>query len=341
MRITISFIFLLFLFSTCSQKHTNKRGENKGGQIEVIDRQGNQVVLDTVPERVICLFDPSIDVMYMLQAQDKLVGINAETYFDKELFDYYKHIDTRIANKELASPGSNEMLNIERVIALKPQLVIAQNISSSVIKTLNSMGIAVYLASSESYIDLMQEMEDLAKLLGKEERGQQLIQYAKTKEEELKGRVKSQVEEDKKMAYFSWANGRIFSTAGRKSMMNDCLVLAGVENVCPTDIDKPNINPETLITWNPDMIVMWNDSPNLFYNKTELAAITAIKDKQIFNLMPMFYYNPHTFKALCAAAAINGWAYPNPDVNVKDEVKDIILNLYGDQTGNELLKYYL
>lgn len=340
MRI-INLLLLLFLFANCSQNNKIKVADKGKSRIEIQDRQGNQVVLDSIPERVVCLFDPSIDVIYMLGAQDKLVGINAETYFDKELYDYYKHIDPRIANQDLATPGSNEMVNIEGVIALKPELLITQNLSSNVISTLNNMGIAVYLASAESYDDLVQEMKDLSVLLGKEERGEHLVQYAQAKAEDLKRRSNTEANGHKKKVYFTWANGRIFSTAGRKSMMNDCLVLAGVENACPTDIDKPNINPETLITWNPDMIVMWNDSPDLFYNKKELASIKAIQDKQIFNLMPMFYYNPHTFKALSAAAAINGWAYPDNNVNVTDEVKDIIMNLYGEQMGTELLKYYL
>jgi len=174
------FVLLALGLSSCTSSK-NKEDHKTGHAIEVVDTQGNTVVLDSIPERVVCLFDPSVDVIYMLQAQDKLVGIAAETYFDKEIFDYLKHLDPRIANKEIATPGSNEMLNIESVIALKPDLVIAQNVSPSVIKTLNGMGIPVYLASSESYEDLMQEMKDLSVLLGKEERGEELIQYATDK----------------------------------------------------------------------------------------------------------------------------------------------------------------
>ncbi|MCI0922649.1 ABC transporter substrate-binding protein [Sphingobacterium rhinopitheci] len=342
MRIVVSFLCLIISLYSCNQrpKAQDESWSSQDQVIEIIDTQGNNVRLDSAAQRVVCLFDPAIDIIYMLWAQDKLVGINMETYYDKELYDYYKHIDSRIANKELATPGSNDMLNIESAMALKPDLIIAQNLSPNVIKTLNSMGTAVYLSTSESYDHLMKEMEDIAVLLGKNDRGQQLINYAMDKTEQLQARSNNhKAKAPTKNAYFSWANGRIFSTAGRNSMMNDCLVLAGVDNVCPTDIDKPNINPETLIDWNPDMIVMWNDSPDLFYNKKELASVKAIQSKQIFNLIPMFYYNPHTFKALCVAAAINGWAYPDITVNVDDEINEIITTLYGDKVGNELLKY--
>lgn len=338
-----SYLIIIFtsiiscLFLACKP---SKKESTQAHKIEVEDTQGNRVTLDKVPERVLCLFDPSLDVVCMLGAQEQVVGIPAEVYHDAELYDYFKYMDPRIAAKEIATPGTNESINIESAIALAPDLIIAQNLSPSVIQTLNNMGIPVYIASGQTYNDLMKEMADISTLMGKEERGKELLDFARSKEQLFEKRaITSRGNAPIKTVYFTWANGKIFSTAGRSSMMNECLELAGVENVCPSDIDKPNINPETLIEWNPDMIVMWNDSPQLFYMKKELANITAIKDKQIYNLDPMFFYNPHTFKALCAAAAINGWAYPNPNHNVGDEVKEIIITLYGDKIGKELIKF--
>lgn len=328
-------ILSLTLLLACDTPKTADRSDNA---IVVRDTQGNEVVLNAPARRVVCLFDPSVDVMYMLQVQDRLVGIPAETYFDKELFDYYSQIDDRVSNKELATPGSNELLNIESVIALKPDLLIVQQLSPSIVNTLNNMGIAVYFSTSETYDNLMQEVRDIATMTATEERANKLIDYAQQKIEDLQERAKASANDVPKTVYFTWANGRVFSTAGRNSMMNNCLELAGVENVCPSAIDKPNINPETLITWNPDMIVMWNDSPDLFYQKKELVNINALKNRKIFNLMPMFYYNPHTFKSLCAAVAINNWAYGNNDSDGIAETKEIVMELYGEETGNKLIK---
>ncbi len=332
------YLFIGMIFVTSCSSSTDKRSENTK-EISVTDIQGNEIQISKPAERIVCLFDPSVDVIYMLQAQDKLVGIPAETYFDNELYDYYKHIDSRILNKQLATPGSNELANLESIIQLNPDLVIAQQLPESIVRTLQQMNIPVYIAAAARYDDLKKEMKDISLLIGKEERGKQLITYAENKIKELDERTSSKKDSLPKTVYFTWANGRIFSTTGRNSMMNDCLDLAGVENVCPSEIDKPNINPETLIEWNPDMIVMWNDSPDLFYNKKELSGITAIQQKQIHNLIPMFFYNPHTFKSLCAAVAINNWAYGSEDKDSKEETKEILLELYGENTGTELIKY--
>lgn len=329
------------LLSSCKGKklHDND-SKSDATSITLKDTHGNDVKLKKKAEKIVCLADPAFDVIYMLQQQDKLIGVPADIYFDKEQFDYFKQIDERIANKSLPTPGSNELMNIESVIALNPDLVIAQNISPNVIKTLNSMGIAVYLSSSETYDDLKKELQDIAQMTGAEERGKELIEYSLGKINKMQQRgierQRNGEGDKKKSAYFSWANGRIFSTAGRNSMMNNCLELAEVENVCTTAIDKPNINPETLIAWNPDMIIMWNDSPELFYEKKELAKIEAIKNKQIFNLMPMFFFNPHTFKSICAGIMINNWAYgDNPQKGI-DETKEIIGILYGKEAADKL-----
>lgn len=337
MRLLLLSLFVVFLAS-CSNSNQPNQKQGDASAITVTDIQGNEVELSKPAERIVCLFDPSVDVIYMLQAQNQLVGIPAETYFDAELYDYYKHIDPRILNKELATPGSNELANIESIIQLNPDLIIAQQLPQSTIKTLQSMNIPVYIAAAAKYEDLMKEMKDISLLVGKEERGKQLISYAENKLADLQKKAYAQKETKRKSVYFTWANGKIFSTTGRNSMMNDCLVIAGVENACPSEIDKPNINPETLIEWNPDMIVMWNDSPNLFYNKKELAAVKAIQTKQIHNLVPMFFYNPHTFKSLCAAVAINSWAYAKEDSSNKNEIKEVLLELYGKENGEKLLK---
>lgn len=338
MRLFSILLSLLFLVS-CQNNNSIGKSQDDSWAISVIDIQGNEINLSQPAEKIVCLFDPSVDIIYMLQAQDKLVGIPAETYFDNELYDYYKHIDSRILNKKLATPGSNELANIESIIRLNPDLVIAQQLPESMVRSLQEMDIQVYIAAAERYEDLMKEMKDISLLTGKKERGEQLISYAKDKMEDLQKRTDSQETAKHKSVYFTWANGRIFSTAGRNSMMNDCLDLAGVENACPFDIDKPNINPETLIEWNPDMIVMWNDNPDMFYNKKELGSITAIQQREIHNLMPMFYYNPHTFKSLCAAVAIHNWAYEPENKNSKNEIKEILAELYGKDTSEKLIKY--
>lgn len=328
MRIMVGIVYCIIIVAcrNASGKVTIPR--NISG-ITVTDVKGKMISLGEPAERVVALFDPAIDALFMLYAADKLVGITAETYADKELFNIYKRLDPRIANKEIATPGTNESANLESIIQLKPDLVIVHQMPESMIKTLEGLGIAVYSASGEKYNEIIKEFEDLATLTGKQQRAASLLQYVKSKFAEMEAQSNTRAEKEKKSVYFTWAYGRIFSTTGRNSMMHKCLELAGVSNVCTTPLNQQNINPETLIKWDPDMIVMWNDSASLFYNKKELSGITAIKEKEVHNLLPMFFYNPHTLKSLCVAIKINNWAYHKNTLAADLEVDKAIQTLYG------------
>ncbi|MBC9933507.1 ABC transporter substrate-binding protein [Chitinophaga qingshengii] len=324
---------LLVFLSACGPG----RQQRKEGAITLTDVQGHKVVLNKPAEKVVCLFDPMMDAIFMLQMQHTLVGIPAETYADKELFIPYSLIDDRIKNKRLAIPGSNETANLESIIALKPDLVIAKHMSEGTIKALGEMSIAVYLASSEKYEQVLKELADVGQLLGATERAAELVAYTKQQFEMMQSAAAAVREKDRKKAYFTWANGRIYATTGRNSMMNDCLEFAGVSNVCTAPVDQPNVNAETLISWNPDMIVMWNDPAVLFYAKKELSAITAVKQKAIFNLMPMFFYNPHTIKSLTASMRIKAWAAGEAPETSLEEVKKMMIKYYGETNGNKLI----
>lgn len=331
------YLFVLLLVWVTGCKDNRKESAEEPHVLSVTDVHGNDVVLKKPAEKIVCLFDPMVDAIYMLQMQHKLVGIPAETYIDKELFTYYSLIDERILEKSIATPGTNETSNLESILALRPDLVIAQHMSDGTIATLKKMGVAVYLASSHKYEQVLKELTDLGVLTGAGERANFLVNYVEAQFQQMKSAGVTTNEAAKKTVYFTWANGRIFATTGRNSMMNDCLVFAGVVNVCTADVDQPNINAETLVSWNPDMIVMWNDPAALFYKKKELAGINAVRQKKIFNLMPMFFYNPHTIKSLTASVRIKGWSLEEPNEVTLQTVKKIMITFYGETAGNKLM----
>jgi len=299
--------------------------------ITVTDALGQQVTLDKPAERIVCLYEPALDALYMLHAEDKITGIFNDVYTSDELFPYYSRLDDRILQKQLATPGSNGDANIESITMLNPDLVILQSAQEGLAQALRAVGIQVYATKAELYDEVLQTVEDLAKLTATQQRSTELLAYVKQEYKMMADKVDSI--SNKKRVYFSWAYGRIFATTGRNSMMHFCLELAGVENVCTFEVDQPNISAETLLQWNPDMIVMWNDSPNEFYKRKELGEVSAIKNRQIFNLLPMFFYNPHTLKSLSTAVSIHYWAYPDTAIDVKHKVEEIIIKLYGPKAS--------
>lgn len=330
--ITTLFIIQTMIAFSCT--NAAKENPQKEKAIIIKDASGFTIELDKPAERIVCLYEPALDALYMLHAEKRITGIFNDIYTSDELYPYYSKLDDRILQKQLSTPGSNGTANIEGITMLNPDLVIVQSAHEELGQALRSLGIPVYTTKVEQYAEVFKTVQDLATLTGTQERATELISYVK--EEYAIMKKKADTLSSRKKAYFSWAYGRIFSTTGRNSMMHFCLEAAGVENVCKFDLDQPNISPETLMDWNPDLIIMWNDSPNEFYKKKELAEISAIKNKQIYNLLPMFFYNPHTLKSLNTAVSIHHWAYPNQEVKIRNTIEPIILKLYGEK-GKKLI----
>lgn len=299
--------------------------------IQVSDASGTLVSLPVVAEKVICLFEPILDELYMLGMGKKVQGIPLEILSDADYYQYYAKLDQRIFDKTIATPGTESSPNVEKIVSLKPDLVILESNQTKIADRLRAINIPVYLCISQEYENIIHELKDIALLTGAKARADSLIMKVE-KELNYINENKNHTKEPKR-AYFTWAYGKIFSTIGQNGMMNTCLKLAGVKNVCNDPMYRVDITPERLISWNPDLIITWNDSASKFYNRKEFQSINAIKNRSVHNLLPMFFFNPHNIKAICTALRINGIAYGNlPSANGR--IHDFLQFIYGEKLAN-------
>lgn len=297
--------------------------------IVVTDIRGKEVRLGEPAKRVIVLYQGALDGMYMLNAEHTVVGIQNNIYTNSETFKYFSKLDPRIARKEMPAPGNWETsTNIESVLSLKPDLVIIASGQTEAIRLLESLGIPVFAVSPQNNEQLFKEIEIIGKLTGTQERATELLAYTRRKLAEI-AEATDHIKQ-KKSVYYAWSGGRIYSTSGQNSRMAECFRLAGVNNACTFEIDQPNINPETLISWDPDLILLWSTDPQELYDKKELAVLKAVRNKNVHVLEPPFFYDPHTLKIMYAAIELHNVAYgANKNFDLEENRRDIMTNLYG------------
>lgn len=332
----VKYLIGIFCFFIIGCKSNIRPAVIKQYAITVTDMRGKTIQLPKVAERVVCLFNGSFDAMYMLGAENKLVGIPSNIYTDPEYYDAYAKIDDRIKAKHIEAPGSWQASNIESIVSLHPDIVIISISQTDAVNILEKMGYAVYTVGSETYEQIYKETLDIGTMTGTTLRAEAIVNYSKKEFEKIKLITKDIV--PKKKVYYAWSGGRILSTSGTRSMINDFIELAGATNVCRSNVDQPNVNAETLIHWDPDIIVLWGSSPVDVYKMSELASLKAVKNKTVKSMKPAFFYNTHTLKILLASVTLNHWCYDtfNSDEVDKDK-REIIMNLYG-QRGEKLLQ---
>lgn len=304
--------------------------------IKVQDFRGKEIVLKKPAERVVCLIESALTGIYMLKQQNKIVGIPTnvyeEGYFYSDTFKYYALLDERIKNKKLPAVGNWEKVNIEKVLSLKPDLIIIWSNQTDAISTFEKLGIPVYGVFITRLEDVKKEILDFGKILDAERRAKELVEYAQIEVNYFKN--KSSRIENKKKVYFSWAQLNFLQTSCKGSIVDELINLAGGINICfNIKGESVTLNMEKLILLNPDVILMWHSKslkPSNLKSNNQLQKINAIKKNSIFQFPDTFSFDLWTLKFLYATKFMAKNIYPdlyNYDLN--KEYQKIMNFLYG------------
>ena len=328
----LTLLFLTAIVSGCIRSKGENENRTKKA-INVTDFRGRELNFDKPAVRIVCLIESALSGIYMLGAEDKIVGISSNVYNDN-VAAQYASLDERIKNKAILAPGNWDFVNIESVVALKPDLVILWSSQVESIQAIESKGIPVYAVMLKSTGDVYKEISDLGKLTGKQIRADSLIQYTK---DELSTLVitNTKFQKEKKKVYFIWPQGPL-ETSGQNSTVNELITMAGAKNVCNSPDEHIVVNLEKVIEWNPDIIIMWydaNKNPEDIMKLSGWSNIKAVKEKKVFELPSVFFCDLWTLKFQYASKLLSTWCYPSvfKSNDLDKEKHQMILKLYGEK----------
>lgn len=319
--------FLLALQSCNNSQDTRSKETSSHTEVSAMDSRGKTITLPHEAMRVVVLYNALVDDVYMLQAGEKIVGIPQQIYEMEDTYSFLSKLDERIKNKSIATPTfGGPSGNAESIIGLKPDLVLTFNTDEDHISQIENMGIPVFTFSSLNDEKILDELKNVGKLLGKQKRAEEITGYVS---EEVKKMRTSQAGSPKKI-YYAWSKGRIMSTSGKGSLIDMAITLSGAQNACPVPVEAPNISAETMYQWNPDLIILWNSQLSDVYSLKELAALPAVKNKQVFAMSPSFPYDPHTVKFMLFAKQLRHWCMPEyTQLQLDQDVKKAFEIIYG------------
>ncbi len=162
--------------------------------ITLTDLAGRTVTIEKPPERVVVLSSYWAEILCILGVQDKIVGIGKYIPYDPYIPDDVK--------KKTVVGSTFKGLNWETVASLNPDLIIVdwyggKYKDAETIKKAEELGIPVIALSAKSVGDNIKVVELLGKVLGKEEKAEELASWMKEKLDEV-NKIASQIPADKK-----------------------------------------------------------------------------------------------------------------------------------------------
>ena len=134
-----------------------------GSALTVIDDSGAEVHLESPATRIVSLAPHITELMYALDAGGRVIAT-------------VDHSDFPAAAALLPRVGSAHKLDLERIVALRPDLVVAWRSGNPAaeVERLRTLGLSVYITEPRSLHDIADSLQDLGALIGAKKRGKTL-----------------------------------------------------------------------------------------------------------------------------------------------------------------------
>jgi iron complex transport system substrate-binding protein len=234
---------------------------------EFEDEIGRRVMIRPDPRRLVSLAPSVTETLFELGLNDRIVGVTSFCDYPPEAADKEKVGDTMRPS-------------IERIIALKPDLVIASTSSQleQFVKNLDELGVPIYVSNPRNVEGVLNSISRIGQITGAQQRAEELVRILRGRIDAVRERVGSR--ERPRVLLLLGTEPLI--TAGKSSFITDLISLAGGNSISADEENEyPQFSLETAIASQPQVIFLQsgeNDLPD------RLKQTPAARNGRIFHL---------------------------------------------------------
>jgi len=219
-------------------------------------------------ERLVVLDPASIETLFMLNAGEQIVGIASLQH---------SQIYPEDKTSKLTSVGTFSNPSLEKIVALRPTLVILSSYSLNLEEGLKNFGIKSIYLKAERLEDITKNITSLGQITQKEKKAELLKQELRQNLKKLSDKPLN------KSAIYLYSSNPLMAF-NDNSLMADILRLIGLKNLSPqSPVSRPVISAEYILKQNPDFLILGiNAGENLLSTNTLLKNTKAAKTGQIY-----------------------------------------------------------
>ncbi len=234
----------------------------------VVDDLGRLVAINGTPQRIISLAPSNTEVLFALGLGDKVVGVTMYCDYPPEALEKEK-------------VGGYYGPDIEKIIALEPDLILATGFHRfELIPALEAQGFTVFAVAPQTLDDVLESIQTVGKITGKEEEALELVNEMKSKIEETEEQTK-ELDEKPRVFYITYHDP--LWTVGRNTWIDDLIWIAGGNNTFSQYFESgAMVEIEWAVFLNPEIIIASEWSYEWAQNETLLASTNASQTDRIF-----------------------------------------------------------
>jgi len=241
--------------------------------ITVLDDDGKAVTLPKPAQRIVAMAPHVTELLFAAGGGAKIVG--AVSYSD------YPEAAKRIPNI-----GSNRQIDMERVIAMKPDLIVVWMHGSSErqVEELRALGIPLFHSEPRKLDDIASSLQKMGKLMGTEAVAEPAAAALRKELGALREKYASRT--PVRMFYQVW-DKPLYTLNGAHIVSDAIRVCNGVNIFAPLKVTAPIVSVEAVLQEDPEAIFSTGEGSqndggvNLW---KPYATMTAVKRNNLFRI---------------------------------------------------------
>ena len=287
------------------------------------DKLGRTITVQTPVKRAVLL--TSSDLLPVTNAWSRVAGVSHGASEDNDLLKAVKPDMAQL----IPSVGNNHNINIEVLLRLNPDIVLAWSSKQDIINYLDKKGVPVIAVSPDSITELYEMMRMQGKLFGSGKNVESAIARMEEMFDLIRKRLAAVPAEQRKKAL--WINSKPTTVSGGISINNDLLAVVGQENLGREIKQRStDVSLEQIAAWNPDVIYIWGRarySANDILDNPQWRHIKAVKEHRVFKVPKWDTWSPRLAPlALWMAASV----YPKQfeDIDITKTIDKFYRDVY-------------
>ncbi|MEE1111726.1 MAG: ABC transporter substrate-binding protein [Bacteroidales bacterium] len=270
MKKTVLLFFFLGLFFSCKESNFSNK-EISDATLEFTDYYNRKVKVKQKPQTVVSISPGITEILFDLGVGNKIIGRTIFCNFPKEAL-------------QIEAIGGISDANLERIIALRPQIVITSSmVRKDLVENIEKAGISIICLPERSNIEgVFGTIKILGKIFDKENTADSLINNMKNQLNEIKSTYNDN--SYKPSIYYVVGYGATGDfTAGRDTYINEIIELSGGRNIA-NNISNWSYSKEELFAQQPDYIIVRQEDLNHFINTAPYKDLKAVKEKKVLGI---------------------------------------------------------
>jgi len=244
--------------------------------LTLTDDIGREVTVAAKPERVVSLVPSNTEILFAVGAGDQVVGVTS-----------YCNYPAEATTREQVGGITTKSLNLESIVALEPDLVLASGSQTDIIPILEESGLSVIVLEPATFDDILANLELVGQVTGHADEANTLTDNLHQRLDQVAATV-SAADTQPTVFYEVWHDPLM--TAGPNTFIGQLITLAGGKSIFEdVQEDWPQVSTEVVVGRNP-AIILGPDShgdeltPEKIKSRAGWENIAAVQNGEIYLL---------------------------------------------------------